>query len=124
MKEPNHEEIDRLHDMLKKVQEPKGYFFNRDRQRVDQLLGALIINRQRYGYMACPCRLACGDREKDQDIICPCVYRAPDVAEFGSCYCNLYVSAEWNEDAGREEYVPERRPAEKSPFGGCAAEEG
>ena len=46
--------------------------------------------------MCCPCRLAAGDREWDRDIICPCVYREPDVAEYGSCYCNLYVSRAWN----------------------------
>ena len=51
-----------------------------------ELLDALLINKERYGYMACPCRLAAEDREKDRDIICPCVYREPDVAEFGSCY--------------------------------------
>ena len=58
---------------------------------------ALQLNRERYGYMACPCRIASGDREGDRDIICPCEYREADVKEFGSCYCNLYVSKEWNE---------------------------
>ncbi|MDP2725736.1 MAG: hypothetical protein Q8O44_05605 [Syntrophales bacterium] len=28
----------------------------------------------------------------------------------GSCYCNLYVSREWNEGITRHVYVPERRP--------------
>jgi ferredoxin-thioredoxin reductase catalytic subunit len=41
------------------------------------------------------------------------VYRAPDVEEYGSCYCNLYVSEEWNEDKIPHLYVPERRPPEK-----------
>ena len=102
-----------LYEMLKKVQEPKGYFFSRDRERVMELLEALLINKERYGYMCCPCRLSSGDREKDKDIICPCAYRAPDVDEYGSCYCNLYVSRDWNEDKIPHRYVPERRPAEK-----------
>ena len=106
-------ETEELYTMLQKVQEPKGYFFNQDKERVFELLDALLINKERYGYMACPCRLASEDREKDKDIICPCVYRAPDVEEFGSCYCNLYVSKEWNEDKIPRQYVPERRPAEK-----------
>jgi ferredoxin-thioredoxin reductase catalytic chain len=100
--------------MLKQAQEPKGYFFNNDRERVMELLEALLTNKQRYGYMACPCRLAAGDREADRDIICPCVYRMPDVAEFGSCYCNLYVSEAWNEGKVPHIYVPERRPPEKT----------
>ena len=102
-----------LFEKLKKVQEPKGYFFNLEKEKVMDLLEALLTNKDRYGYMACPCRLASGDREKDKDIVCPCDYREPDVAEFGSCYCALYVSAEWNEGKVAKEYVPERRPPEK-----------
>lgn len=107
-------EAEQLYEMLKKVQEPKGYYFNKDRNRVVELLEALLVNKERYGYMACPCRLASGDRELDEDILCPCTYRTPDVKEFGSCYCNLYVSKAWNEDAIPHVYVPERRPPEKT----------
>ncbi|MBW2623961.1 MAG: ferredoxin:thioredoxin reductase, partial [Deltaproteobacteria bacterium] len=80
------------------------------------LLEGLLINKERYGYMCCPCRISAEDREKDKDIICPCVYREPDVGEYGSCYCNLYVSQEWNEDKTEKAVVPERRPLEKIPF--------
>jgi ferredoxin-thioredoxin reductase catalytic chain len=104
---------DELYEMLKKAQEPKGYFFSRDKERVMDLMEALLVNRSRYGYMCCPCRLSSGDREKDRDIICPCVYRTPDVEEYGSCYCNLYVSHDWNEEKIPHSYVPERRPAGK-----------
>lgn len=102
-----------LYEMLKKAQEPKGYFFSPDRELVMDLLEALLVNKERYGYMCCPCRLASGDRQKDADIICPCRYRGDDVAEYGSCYCNLYVSKEWLEGEIPREFVPERRPAEK-----------
>ncbi len=105
-----------LFDLLKKTQEAKGYFFNKDMTRTMELMEALLVNKERYGYMCCPCRLASGDRGKDQDIICPCLYRAPDVAEYGSCYCNLYVSEAWNRDEVEHPYVPERRPADKMPF--------
>jgi ferredoxin-thioredoxin reductase catalytic subunit len=91
-------EVEKLYEMLKKTQESKGYFFNKDRERVFELLDALITNKKRYGYMACPCRLASGIKDNDKDIICPCVYRLPDVEEYGSCYCNLYVSEEWNQN--------------------------
>ena len=60
-------EADQLYEMLRKIQEPKGYFFNRDRQRVLDILRDLLINKERYGYMSCPCRLASGDRERDKD---------------------------------------------------------
>jgi ferredoxin-thioredoxin reductase catalytic chain len=105
-----------LYEKLKKVQEPKGYYFSNNHERVMELLDALLVNKDRYGYMVCPCRLASGDRENDRDIICPCDYREPDVAEFGSCYCNLYVSQEWNDGKIDQAYVPERRPPEKMIF--------
>ena len=109
-------EVEKLYEMLKKIQEPKGYFFNKDQERVVELLEALLVNKKRYGYMSCPCRLASGDRDKDRDIFCPCVYRPPDVEEYGSCYCNLYVSKEWNKGKIPHVYVPERRPPEKMPY--------
>ncbi|MEW6187111.1 MAG: ferredoxin-thioredoxin reductase catalytic domain-containing protein [Thermodesulfobacteriota bacterium] len=102
-----------LYEQLKKVQEPKGYFFNKDQDRVSDLLSALLLNKGRYGYMCCPCRLASGDRKQDQDILCPCQYRTQDVAEYGSCYCNLYVTQAWNDSPAPHPYVPERRPLEK-----------
>ena len=106
-------EVEQLYEMLRKVQEPKGYYFNKEQGLVYDLLNALLINKERYGYMCCPCRLASGDRKADEDIICPCVYRAPDVAEYGSCYCGLYVSEQWNEGNISQVYIPERRPADK-----------
>ena len=105
-----------LYTILKKVQEPKGYFFNKEQDRVDDLLKALLVNKERYGYMSCPCPPASRDRKLGQDIICPCLYRAQDVEEFGSCYCNLYVSKEWNESEGSHPYVPERRPQTRLPY--------
>ncbi len=108
-----HTEIQELFDKLKRIQEPKGYYFNKDKDFVFELLESLLINKERYGYMACPCRLASGSYEDDRDILCPCVYRIPDVEEYGSCYCNLYVSKEWNEDKAPHVFVPERRPPEK-----------
>ena len=105
-----------LYERMKKVQEAKGYYFNADRERTFELLEALLQNRERYGYMGCPCRLVSGNRENDRDIICPCVYSVPDIEEYGSCYCNLYVSKEWNQGKIPHVYVPERRSPDKMMF--------
>ncbi len=102
--------VEELYEALRKVQEPKGYYFNKDKERVMDLLRGLLLNKERYGYMSCPCRLASGDRRQDKDIICPCVYREADILEYGSCYCNLYVTKDWNRGRVPESYVPERRP--------------
>ena len=54
-------DIEQLYDALKKIQEPKGYYFNNDKEKVFALLKGLLINKDRYGYMSCPCRLASGN---------------------------------------------------------------
>jgi ferredoxin-thioredoxin reductase catalytic chain len=105
---------EKLFEALKKIQEPKGCFFNKDKVMTLGLLEGLLATKERYGYMACPCRLPLGTFEEDRDIICPCVYREPDMEEFGACFCGLYVTKEWNEqDEADHEMVPERRPPEK-----------
>lgn len=105
-----------LYERLRALQEPKGYFFNTDMEMTLSLLEQLMGTKARYAYMACPCRLANGTREQDKDIICPCAYREEDVKEYGSCYCGLYVTKEWNEGKIPREYVPERRPPENILF--------
>ena len=77
---------EQLYEMLRKIQEPKGFIFNREHTKVLDLLDGLLINRERYGYMCCPCRLASGNRDWDRDIICPYVYREEDLREYGRCY--------------------------------------
>ena len=102
-----------LYKALKKSQEAKNIYFNKDKDLVFELLESLLLNKERYGYMACPCRLACGDKEKDKDIICPCDYRQKDLEEFGACFCGLYISLALNNNEIESEYIPERRPPEK-----------
>jgi ferredoxin-thioredoxin reductase catalytic subunit len=105
-----------LYHKLKIVHGKKGLILNKHRLKTLELLDGLLVNKERYGYMSCPCRLASGQLEFDRDIICPCSYCQPDIEEFGSCYCNLYVSREWNEGVIPQVYVPERRPPEKTVF--------
>jgi ferredoxin-thioredoxin reductase catalytic subunit len=90
-----------------------GYHLIPDPELLQAFLEGLKVNEERYGYPSCPCRLASGRFELDRDIICPCDYRDPDVAEFGACYCRLYVSQEVYEGKKELPTVPERRPYEK-----------
>jgi ferredoxin-thioredoxin reductase catalytic chain len=90
-----------------------GYFLNPDSKFLKDLLEGLKRNEERYGYPSCPCRFASGKFELDRDILCPCDYRDPDVAEYGSCYCALYVRKDVYEGKTPLQPVPERRPEEK-----------
>ena len=103
-------EIDRLYTILKKDAEGAGYFLNPDAEFTKNLVRGLLKNEQRYGYRACPCRLATGKKEEDLDIICPCNYRDPDLDDFGACYCALYVNEAIAGGKKLPAPVPERRP--------------
>ncbi len=104
------QEIDRIYSILKNEAENGGYFLNPDVDFTKNLVRGLLKNEQRYGYRACPCRLASGKKEEDLDIICPCIYRDPDLNDFGACYCALYVIETVVQGKKLTGPVPERRP--------------
>jgi ferredoxin-thioredoxin reductase catalytic subunit len=103
-------DVDRLYLSLKKEAEDGGYRFNPDVEFTKNLIRGLIRNEQRYGYRACPCRLASGRAAEDLDIVCPCDYRDPDLDEYEACYCALYVSDAIAHGKKQAAPVPERRP--------------
>jgi ferredoxin-thioredoxin reductase catalytic subunit/rubredoxin len=90
-----------------------GYYLNPNAEFLQDLLEGLKQNEERYGYPSCPCRIATGKLELDRDIICPCDYRDPDVAEYGTCYCALYMRKDLYEGKAPIVPIPERRPPEK-----------
>jgi ferredoxin-thioredoxin reductase catalytic subunit len=91
----------------------RGVHLTPDEKLLQSLLEGLKTNEERYGYPSCPCRMASGNLETDRDIICPCDYRDPDVAEYGCCYCSLYVDDEIHEGRKQARAIPERRPYDK-----------
>jgi ferredoxin-thioredoxin reductase catalytic chain len=90
-----------------------GYYLNPDPSFLQDLLDGLKKNEERYGYPSCPCRVASGNLELDRDIVCPCDYRDPDVAQYGACYCALYLRKDLYEGKTPINPIPERRPPEK-----------
>src|SRR3972149_2704034 len=107
------EEIEELYIKLKDDAEYGGYHLNPDVKFTKKLVRGLLVNQRRYGYQACPCRLASGKKEKDLDIICPCDYRDPDLDDYGTCYCALYVDREILEGKKKVISIPERRFTEE-----------
>ena len=103
-----------LFDKLAPLQTAKGFHFNPDTAMVLDLMAGLLTNKARYGYMACPCRLASGKFELDRDVVCHGEYRGDDVAEYGACFCGLYVSEAVRDGKQPLPVVPERRPVEKT----------
>ncbi|MBI5000711.1 MAG: ferredoxin:glutaredoxin reductase [Euryarchaeota archaeon] len=108
--EPTNEEVERLRSKLDREAKAGGYSLSNDIDFVNDLVKGLIANERRYGYQACPCRLASGKKDEDLDMICPCDYRDPDLGEYGSCYCALYVTQEILDGKRMLESIPDRRP--------------
>jgi ferredoxin-thioredoxin reductase catalytic subunit len=84
--EVTRKEVESLFTRLDQEAESGGYHLNPNREFTLGLIEGMMVNERRYGYWACPCRLASGVKKEDLDIICPCDYRDPDIAEYGTCY--------------------------------------
>lgn len=82
-----------------------GYHINPDEEFTAGLVEGLLANADRYGVESCPCRLLTGDPRDSADIVCPCDYRDDDLAEYGACFCALYVDG-----ASAVRQAPDRRP--------------
>ena len=80
------QEIDKLYEQLKKDAAAGSYNLNPDIEFAKSLAHGLLTNEKRYGYQACPCRLASGVKQDDIDIICPCDYRDADIVDYGACF--------------------------------------
>ncbi|MFA5448932.1 MAG: ferredoxin-thioredoxin reductase catalytic domain-containing protein [Clostridia bacterium] len=98
------ERVKQRYEKLKK--DSIGYKLNPDEKFVAMLAEGMLSNQDRYGLETCPCRLYEGEKEDNLDIVCPCIYRDDDLAEYGACFCALYVT-----DGNPAAPVPERRPS-------------
>ena len=104
------DEVNRLYEKLRDEAESAGYHLNPDMAMTHELVNGLLVNEKRYGYRACPCRLASGVKDEDLDIVCPCDYRDPDLDDYNACYCSLYVSQGVVDGKVKIGSIPERRP--------------
>jgi ferredoxin-thioredoxin reductase catalytic subunit len=66
--EINRAEVDELYRKLDREAEAAGYHLNPDVEFTKDLVKGLMVNERRYGYWACPCRLASGNKQDDLDI--------------------------------------------------------
>ncbi len=90
----------------------KNWKLPHDEGFLNILIEGLTTNYNRYGYFLCPCRDGTGVREKDKDIICPCIYCLPDQKDYGHCFCGLFLTPEFYASDKPVRSIPERRPLE------------
>ena len=68
----------------------KGFMLNPNKKDLDLILEGLEKNREKHGVPYCPCRVITKDKEKDRDIICPCVFHRGEIEIDGYCLCRLF----------------------------------
>ncbi len=105
----NEKDIDLYFNKINKDAISSGYDLNPDISFTKSLIRGILVNIERYGYDACPCRLASGNKKEDIDIICPCDYRDIDLDQYGACYCALYVDEEIKSGKKKVLPIPDRR---------------
>jgi len=71
----------------------KPFILNPDEKTVAKVIKGLVARNKKYGFEYCPCRIVSGDKEKDANIICPCVYHEDEVKCDGKCHCVLFVAS-------------------------------
>ncbi len=87
-KSKNAEELEEeIGDYAPKV----GIKVNPDEKRVKEVITGLLKKKEKYGENYCPCRVVTGDKKKDEDIICPCVFHRGEIELKGQCLCQLFV---------------------------------
>ena len=102
-------------EFVEKVAAKRGWVLNPDQELLGDIVDGLAANANRLGYYQCPCRLSWDDRTKDKDIVCPCDYAAADIAQYGHCFCSLYLSPQFAASGKALGSIPERRPANRFP---------
>jgi len=90
-----------------------GWSVQPDEEMRKDILQGLQTNKDRYGFMLCPCRDSWGDKDFDRDIICPCIYAKQDIEEHGRCFCALFCRK--GSDGFLDTPVEDRRPEELYP---------
>lgn len=93
-----------------RVARAKGWEVNPDDAFRASVEGGLLANFHRHGRYYCPCRDPEGGPEQNRDILCPCPYAVADIAEYGHCYCGLFVRPGFGRNGEQVSSIPERRP--------------
>lgn len=102
-------ETPQILSFMERTAEKFGWRLTPDQELIGYLIEGFQTNLSRYGYLQCPCREGQGERGLDKDILCPCDYAEADIAQYGQCFCGLYVNEMVYRQGGAPGSIPERR---------------
>jgi ferredoxin-thioredoxin reductase catalytic chain len=67
-----------------------GIKLNPDSKMLDGIIMGLLKKKEKFGDIHCPCRVSTGDKRKDEEITCPCVFHRGEIELQGYCKCKLF----------------------------------
>jgi len=85
------EEMEKLIKRSEEYALSKGFKLNPNRAIVEGIVKGLLVRKENFGEIYCPCRKMEGNKEEDAKIICPCIYHLDEIEKDGHCFCNLFV---------------------------------
>ena len=89
--ENKQEIIEKLKKEYAEYARANGFKLNPDNKTVERIINGLLMNKEKYGEMYCPCRRITGDKTEDAKKICACFWHKDEIKKDGHCFCNLYV---------------------------------
>lgn len=87
-------DIEELRKKSEEYAKSKGYKLNPSEAIVLGITKGLLVRKENFGEIYCPCRKMTGNKEEDKKIICPCIYHEDEIAKDGHCFCNLFVKGD------------------------------
>ncbi len=82
-------------ELLKKLKayaDSQDFKLNESEKALEGIIAGLLRNRKFKGDIYCPCRTVTGNKEKDREIVCPCVFHRGEIELQGHCKCTLFWS--------------------------------
>ena len=75
-----------------RVVEPMGFTITPDSDVAEFLLDQEVALEEKHGIPFCPCRPIRRDRERDMQIVCPCIpFHRRHFDAMRRCWCGLFV---------------------------------
>lgn len=87
----------KIQDLIRQCKEyaqKNGFKLNPNSVIVENIARRLLENEEKYGHRYCPCRIVSGDKERDKDKICSCIWHKDEIQKNGHCLCNLFIKDE------------------------------
>ena len=83
-------EFEQLKKKLQAYADSQNFKLNPNEKIVDGIIMGLLRNKKFKGDIYCPCRVVTGDKKKDKEIACPCIFHKGEIELQNHCKCNLF----------------------------------